>query len=53
MQHITGIILQGSDVEIMEDESPGKGSYLGLHAVIFKGRKQFEAKSQYQADQYL
>jgi hypothetical protein len=39
MQHILGIILRNSDVEIMEDESPGKGSYMGLTAVMNDARK--------------
>lgn len=30
MQHIFGILLRDSDMEILEDESPGKGSYMGL-----------------------
>ena len=38
MQHIFGIILRNSDIEIMEDESPGKGSYNGLHDAMIRGR---------------
>lgn len=39
MQHILGTILKDNDIEIIEDESPGKGSYMGLQASIFEGQK--------------
>jgi hypothetical protein len=39
VHHIIGIILRDSNVEIIEDESPGKGSYMGLHTAIANGRK--------------
>lgn len=42
MQHIFGIILIDNDCEILEDESPGKGSYQGLQMAIFEGQKRIK-----------
>lgn len=39
MQHIFGTILKDNDIEIIDDESPGKGTYMGLQAAIFEGEK--------------
>ncbi|MEZ4750348.1 MAG: hypothetical protein R3B54_06900 [Bdellovibrionota bacterium] len=39
MQHTFGIIRCDSEVEIMDDDSPGKGSYMGLQAAILEGRR--------------
>ena len=42
MHHIFGIILRDSDNEIIEDESPSKGSYMGLQGAIVDGRKRMK-----------
>lgn len=42
MQHIFGIILHGNDSEILESESPEKGSYMGLQVAIIEGQKRMK-----------
>lgn len=42
MQHFFGIILRGSEDEIIDDERIGKGSYLGLEAVMADARKRMK-----------
>ncbi len=39
MQHIFGILLRDSDIEIIDDDTPPKGSYMGLVTAIANGRK--------------
>lgn len=39
MQHIFSYILKDNDNEIIDDESPEKGSYIGLQGAIFEGQR--------------
>lgn len=39
MQHIFGIFLRGSDIEIIDDEDPLKNSFAGLYMAMIDGRK--------------
>lgn len=42
MHYILGIILHDSDMEILEDESPEKGSYMGLLGAMSDGRSRMK-----------
>lgn len=39
MHHVLGILLYDNENEIIEDESPGKGSYKGLDFTIIDAKK--------------